>query len=195
MLFIIEYSYNMIDYKIIVSNDKALPLLWKESWQLVTISEWKMYFSRQSKRNIKQNTEITKEYNEFKMLYPKSSWITSPQVVNKINKLVKEWKYQEMIDWVTKYVRFVKVNNLISKFILNPLTFLNQERWKDWFDIVNIKLWASESWMNKLLETLTEIQIQNVLNEKNDYKKRFPKKEITEWIIQNIINKVLWIES
>ena len=47
----------MLEYKLIVSNDSALPKLWQEGWQLICIDSGKMYFSRTIKK--KPTTALT----------------------------------------------------------------------------------------------------------------------------------------
>jgi len=178
----------MIEYKIITLNNKALPILWKDNWKMCWITNEFMYFSREVKKSFKlTKVEQTKEYLNFKSLYPKKSGITDPKVINKVNSLVKENKYQELIDWVTRYNKFILVNNLISKFILNPLTFLNQERYLDKFDIIDQKVWASEMWMNDYLEKLDPKLIEKVLAKKKEWQKQHPTTEFTSWVLKNII--------
>lgn len=59
----------MIEYRITKHNDKILPEMWKEDWQLVQIVDWKMYWSRPIKKIVTKTKKepqkiITKYFSE-----------------------------------------------------------------------------------------------------------------------------------
>lgn len=181
----------MLEYRIIKTNNSALKNLGADNWQMCWVNNEYMYFSREVKKTKFIKTEQTKEYLLFKELYPKKSWITSTKIINKINNLVKEKKFEELINGINKYIKFIKVNNYISKFILNPETFLNNERRKDEFDIIENKIWASESWINPFLKDLDSEVVENVMKKKKERQKQFPNNKLSEWVMKNIIDSII----
>lgn len=177
-----------IEYRITTYNDSYLKELWKDNWFLNCINDNKMYWSKEIKQTRKQKEAIkTPQYLEFKLLYPKSDWITSDRVIKMVNDLYDKWKFQELMKWVQDYVKFVKVNNLIKKFILNPATFLNNNRWQDEFSIIDTKIGASDSWMNTYFENLEPNIIDKVLEKKREWCRKYPNKEFTKWVLEIMI--------
>jgi len=181
----------MIEYKLIVSNDSALPLLGKEWWELICIDSGKMYLSREIKKTRKEKkAEMTQEYLQFKELFPKKTGITSQKVINKIDEIVKSWDFEKLMEWVEKFNKKIFLEKILPKFIPYPETFLNQRRWEDEFQIMENRLVVSEQWITEYLKQLTPQEWEKLLEMKRNYKK-----DVTRGVIENMIRKMKWIED
>lgn len=180
----------MIKYRIIKANDEALHTMWKENWELVSISDSKMYFMKKivSKQD-REEKQLTKspEFIEFAKKYYiiKDSGLSDEKLIAKYNKLID--KHQEIMNWLDKYIRKIKAENIAINFILMASTFISQERWKDEFTIMENRVWFAQKWMLPYLQDLPEERIQFIVNKVREREKKY-NKDCTEWVLQNIIN-------
>lgn len=180
----------MKEIRIIVSNDSALPLLYKEGWELKWISEWKMYLDRlKTKTRQQKKAEQTSQYLQFKELYHKKSWITSQNVINKIDEIVKAWEFEKLMEGVEMYNKKIFLENIVMKFVLNPETYLNNRRWEDPLDIRENMLPVSEQWILPYLNSLSPENGKTLMRMKWEYKK-----ELTKGVIENMIKKIKWVD-
>jgi hypothetical protein len=95
-----------------------------------------MYLSKhittKTEREVKEATK-SKEFIEFANLYKtiKNNGLSDDKLITKYNKLVPE--HTEIIDGLKRYIKKIKAENIAKNFILMASTFINQERWKDEF--------------------------------------------------------------
>lgn len=182
----------MFEYRIIKANDEALKVLWKENRELTTIYNDKMYFKKKiiskSEREEKQASK-SNEFIEFAKLYwtIKKTWLSDDKLINKYNKLAKEWKHTEIMDWLARYIKKIKAENTAEKFILMASTFINQNRYTEEFIVLENRVWFTHKWILPLLQEVEEEKAQLVLDKIRQREKQ-TNKEITEWVAINIIN-------
>lgn len=175
----------MIEYKIIKINNKALPLLWKDNWIMCWLNNEFIYFYREVKKTkSERNTLKTPEYEEFKRLYPSTTWIYDEKLIVKYNKLVAEWLHKQIIDSVEMYKKELEIT---KKPVANASTYLNQKRYLQEFKVVKSK---DEEWQNELLKYLPSKIIEQVLRKKKEWEDT-NKKDISEGVFKNIIDYYL----
>ena len=68
-------------------------------------------------------------------------------------------------------------------------TFINQERWKDEFIVLENRVWFTHKWLLPLLQEVDEEKAQLVLDKIRQREKQ-TNKEINEWVAKNIINSI-----
>ena len=177
----------MIEYKIIRSSDEELHELGEKNWELVSISDGKMYFKRTCRSISEKKPEATSEYIQFRDAYKllSENGIYSPMVKAKYASLVKEGLHQTIMDSIPLYEKECKA---ISRPFKNASTFLNQRTWEQKFRITKS---AEYDWMNAYLEPLSLDQINQVREIARSWKEQH-KKDLTPWVLQNIITKVTW---
>lgn len=181
----------MFEYRIIKANDEALKVLWKENRELTTIYNDKMYFKKKiiskSEREEKQASK-SNEFIEFSKLYwtIKKTWLSDDKLINKYNKLAKEWKHTEIMDWLTRYIKKIKAENTAEKFILMASTFINQNRYLEEFIVLENRVWFTQKWIIPYLQEVSEEKAQLILDKVREWEKK-QSKEITKWVLQNII--------
>lgn len=180
----------MREARIIVANDSHIQSLYDDGWELKAISDGKMYFDREIKKTRAQKkAEQTPQYIMFKELYPKKAGITAQKVINQIQEIVDAKEFDKLIEWVEKYNKKIFLEKVVEKFILNPLTYLNNRRWEDPFSIMENRIPVADKWLIPFLDKLTPEQWERLLKMKSEYKK-----DITPWVIENMIKKIKWIE-
>lgn len=182
-----KYKNMKLEYRIIKSEDHALHVMWEEGWMLSCIGEGKMYFTRPARKSKEEKrADHTPEYIEFRKLYPSDAGIYDSKLITKYNKLVAEWLHKQIIEAVTLYKKELEVKKQTK--IANASTFLNQQRWMQNFKVTKGEPW--KEWMDAMLKPLDATQIEKVLAISKEWKDKNPIKELTEWILQNMILKV-----
>lgn len=182
----------MFEYRIIKANDEALKVLGKENRELTTIYNDKMYFKKKviskSEREQKEASK-SNEFIEFAELYStiKNSWLSDDKLIKKYNWLVI--KHNEIMDWLNRYIKKIKAENTAKNFILMASTFINQERWKDEFIILENRVWYADSRMLPYLQKVDETKAKLILDKVREREKKM-NKECNEWVLQNIINSL-----
>lgn len=182
----------VVEYKTIkISELPKLNEYGKEWWIVSWLKiENTIFLYRELKKTRKEKkAERSKEYEKFHELYPKKSWITSDSVINNINTAVKGWRFESIMEWVERYVKMIKVENIVPKFILNAETFLNQKRYEDPFDVMESRIPISEQWILEKIKNLNELEIKEVMKIKKEYEAK-QKKDCTPGVFDNIIAKV-----
>jgi len=182
-----------VEYKTIpLSEISNLNEYGKEWWIFQLLVKDVLVWYREIKKTRKEKkAEMTSEYEKFHKEYPKKSGITSDSVINKINTSVKEWRFERIMEWVERYNKMIKVENIVPKFILNAETFLNQKRYEDPFDIFENRVPISEQWILEKIKNLNELEIKEVMKIKKEYEAR-QHKDCSPWAFDNIIAKVTW---
>lgn len=175
----------MIIYRIVRSNDAILPKMGEDGWQLISMYEGKMYFSREEKRKKEKNKAIqSEEYLSFRSLYPSKTWIYDDKLIVKYNALVSEGLHSDIMVAVSQYIKEIEVTG--QSKICNASTFLNQKRWLQDFRVVKD---SNEEWVNKEIKHLPSAKISQILDTKKIWEKEHPTKEFTIWVLRNIIQK------
>lgn len=101
----------MIEYKTLtysVENIQSLPLLWKENWNLCSIYDWKIFLSREVKKEVKSRA-LTTEWNKSISYLRKQreqidSWepIHIPEFISnepEWSKFISYWTQKNSEDW------------------------------------------------------------------------------------------------
>jgi predicted phage replisome organizer len=96
-------------------------------------------------KNIDINTEKDKDkkldkkkdkkedmFNEFWDFYPRK--ISKTDTKNAFMKQIKINEYNNFIKAVLNYKNYIVINKIEDKFIKHGSTFINKDRWKEWFD-------------------------------------------------------------
>lgn len=178
---------NPIEYKTIPEDEVArLPELWAEGWIATFVTKGKIVMYREKKKTkSERNIEWTNEYKQFLELYKPLSdnWIYDPKVKIKYNSLVKDWLHARIIESIPLYEKECRIKNRPFK---NPYTFLNQRTWEQEFKITKNK---EDEWMNDILKK-EKIEVIEITREYvRDWKKNYPTKTFTEWVLHNMIEK------
>jgi hypothetical protein len=66
-------------------------------------------------------------------------------------------------------------------------TFINQERWKDEFILLENRVWHNQQWILPYLQEVGEEKAQEILDKVRKREKQF-NKDCTEWVLKNILN-------
>lgn len=179
----------MIEYKSIHKSEwKTLNELGKSNRITSIIVEDRIILYREVKQSKEQKKAIqTKEYLEFRELYKKMSanWIYDDKFIKKYNKLVSEWLHQTIIDSIPRYE---KECVLLNRPYKNASTFINQKTRIQEFRVVKTK---EEEWVNDMIKDFTEYQIKEIIKTYKEWEKT-QHKDITKWVLQNIIDKIVW---
>lgn len=190
----------MIKYKFInkssdiQKNLKAIEKLWEEWFEYCNELDWVLIFNKKVVSKIdreKKEESKSKEFIEFAKLYStiKNSWLSDEKLISKYNKLV--WQHQDIMDWLNRYIKKIKAENIAKNFILMASTFINQERYKDEFTIMENRVWYSQKWLIPLLQDLPEEKAQIIVDKIREREKK-TNKECNESIAKNIINSIIW---
>lgn len=175
----------MIAYRITRANDGILPKMGEEGWQLISIYEWKMYFSREERKKKEKKKAIqSNEYLSFRNIYPSKTGIYDDKLIIKYNDLVTQGLHTDIMVAVTQYIKEIEVTG--QSKICNASTFLNQKRWLQDFRVVRD---SNEEWVNKEIKHLPSAKISQILDTKKIWEKEHPTKEFTLWVLKNIIAK------
>jgi len=184
----------MIKYRVIKTNYKALEKLWEDNWQLICIDNDKMIFSKKvtskSDRDKKQAIK-TKEFIEFSNLYKtlKPNWLSSDSLIKKYNQLVEQWLHNKIMLNLNQYKKYIEVKRK-QDYVLMASTYINKARYEDEWEIVED---MSKKWINDVFieKWLTSDVIDNVLTEISAWETKNKPKELTNWVLENIIRYVL----
>lgn len=182
-----------IQYRITKADDKILPKMWTENWQLIAISDWKFYFSKKSVDKKAQNPqETSQEFLIFRSLYKKlkQNWLYDPKLHIKFEEKRKEYWLEVIMKNLDQYIKHCQVQNKPEDKILMPTTYLNQNRFLDNWALVNTV--TSIKWINDIFEErgFSKELIDNIMQEVKAWEVK-QKKEITVWVLNNIIDYVL----
>lgn len=178
----------MYEHKIIKANDKAILVLQKDKWWLCAIANWKMYFKRAITRTNKKSIwEKNKEWLEFKNIYKdiKNSWLSNNILIVKYNKLCDEWLHKEIIENLKQYKIYLEATKK-KDYALMAQTYINQERHKDEWEVIKD---FSKKFINDIYKEkkLNAEEISNINIEVQAWEVK-QNREITDWIVRNIIN-------
>lgn len=125
----------VIEYRVVVAKDGILPGLWVEWWELCAIADGKMYFRKKTVKRVER--KLTKHealFEEFWTKYPKK--VGKKKVEQKFLNIPKG-DLESLMVWFELHLKIwakdIKLKNI--KYIPNPETWLNQERWRDEVEI------------------------------------------------------------
>ena len=177
----------MIDYRITKADDKILTKMWLDNRQLIQILNEKMYWSKiiKATREVKIETE-SPEYKEFIKAYRelnnKGSY--DSRIVSKYHKAIKETPHKEIMENLRQYKLYLEVSNKL-KYALQVWTYLNRNSYKDTWDIVED---MSKKFVNDIFKEkeLNSDEISYMNTEISAYELKH-KKEVTDWVVRNII--------
>lgn len=185
----------MIKYKFInksseyQKNLRVLQELWKDNWLYVNELDWVLIFTKKvvskQDREEKQATK-TPEFIEFISIYPKKNWLSDNKLIEKYSKL---WdKHLEIMEWLRKYINWIEVEKKPLSFVLMASTFINQERRKDDWKVLENRFSFSQKWIADKLQGLSQEKTNIILEQKDLWEKKMHK-DITPWVLDNIIEK------
>ena len=181
----------MIEYRIIKSNYKVLPELWKENWQLLVIDNWNMIFSR----TIKQTREVTidkesPEWLEFIKTYRaiNNNGSYDKRLIKKYHEVIKETPHIEIMDNLKDYKLHLEVTKK-QKFALQVWTYLNKASYKNTWEIVKD---VSKKWINDIYKErkLTAPEIDMINTEISAWETK-QNQEIRSWVVYNMIKDLI----
>lgn len=168
---------------------------WEDNYEFVMEKFWYLIFSKKvcwKIDTIKKEAIKTKEWLEFYDIYKtiKNNWLSSDRLINKYNSLVDLWLHSLIINNLKKYKKYLEVKNK-QEYALMASTYINQARYNDKWEIVED---MSKKWINDIFEErwLEKYIIDNVLTEIQNWEYKNKPKEITNWVVNNIIDYVLW---
>ena len=179
----------MIKYRIIKANDEALTIMWEENWELVSISDWKMYFKKKIiwTKSIKLD-EVSPEYTEFIKAYRKinTNWSYDERLIAKYHKALEEVSHTDIMKNIEEYKLFLEVNK--ERPPLQVSSYINQKRYKDKWEIIKD---VSRKWLNEIFQerwlNANEIEILNW--EIKGWEDKW-KKEIRRWVVYEMIKQI-----
>lgn len=186
----------MIKYKFInkslgsQKNLKAITELWKDNWIYLNELDWILIFTKKvvskQDREEKQATK-TPQFIEFISIYPKKNWLSDNKLIEKYSKL---WdKHEEIMNWLRKYINWIEVEKKPLSFVLMASTFINQERRKDDWKVLENRFSFAQKWIAEKLEWLSKETIDLVLDQKDIWEKKWHK-DISPWVLDNIIKSI-----
>ena len=191
----------MIEYKKHKTPDnikeyfEILKKEWENNYEFVMEKFSYLIFSKKvcwKIDTIKKEVIKTKEWLEFYEIYKtiKNNWLSSDRLINKYNSLVDLWLHNLIINNLKKYKKYLEVKNK-QEYALMASTYINQARYNDKWEIVED---MSKKWINDIFEErwLEKHIIDNVLTEIQNWEYKNKPKEITNWVVNNIIDYVLW---
>ena len=162
----------MIQYKTLpytLENIQLLQSLWKDSWQLCTIYDGKMFLSRIIKEERKARIVITDDtFDWFYKKYPNKKARKDAMIM--WNRL-KEAERELAFDWLERYLIYWKKKGIEKDFIPMPATWLNGRRWED-----NL----SETVQIAPNENIEKIRVEEEEERKNEQEKRAMNKRIAD---------------
>ncbi len=186
----------MINYKYINKstdiklNLKTISELWKQNWEYKNELDWILIFckkvvSKQDKEK-KQETK-SPEFIEFAKLYPKKTDLSSDNLIQKYNKLALEWKHTVILEWLKRYINYIEVEKTAPKFIKNAYTWINANSWENEYKILENRFWYNKKFISEMLNWMNSKQVEYIMWKIKEREKK-NNKEMTEWVLQNIIN-------
>jgi len=180
----------MIKYRVIKYNLSALKEMWDNNWELKSIYDDKMIFSKHivSKKD-RENKQLTKspEFIEFASLYPKKADLSSDKLIEKYNWLV--WQHQVIMEWLKRYINYIEVEKLAPKFIKNATTWINNKCWENEYKVLENRFWYNKKFIADMLQWINSDKVEIILNQVK-IREAKTKKEINEWVLENIIESI-----
>ena len=164
----------------------------EENWQLISISEGKMYWSKKKTTTRKNKTvEKTPEFEAFRYKYRsiKKNGLYDPNLPAKFQEKVKEFGLDTIMNNLDDYIKHCKVKEKPEDKILMPSTYLTRNRFTDDWDLWNVTL--DQKRVNTMLKEQVEDNniIDAILQEKRAWEATNTHRELTSAIFQNIIDK------
>ena len=120
----------MIIYRIITSNDHSLHKMWEDGWLLSCISEWKMYFWKEQKKQRKTTAIVSSEILSFQTSMRTVCWVSRfKETPERELSMLKNCK--DLVDsiWIDEFMYRLKTileDDFRSKHA-NKLTYLYRE--------------------------------------------------------------------
>lgn len=187
----------MIKYKSIKTPETAKEYLnmlkefWEDnrSWQQDKF--WLSIFYKKVTTAVETKTklkiawvEFTEFINEYRTI--KTNWSYDERLITKYNNILKEYKHKGIMKNLSDYKKHLLAFN---KPALQVWTYLNQKRFLDNWELIKIDY--SKKWIDDLFKerNIPQNIIEPVLIEIERREKSNPKKELTIWIIDNMILK------
>lgn len=173
---------------------KMLQEMWNDNYLWQQNKFWYSIFYRKVTSKIdkeKKDATKTSEWLEFYEIYKtiKNSWLSNDTLINKYNKLVSEWKHSIVIENLQQYKKYLEVTNK-KDYALMASTYINQRRFEDSW---NIEIDLSKKFIDDIYKErkLSAEVINNVKTEISSREVKNKPKEITTWVVNNIIDYVL----
>lgn len=181
----------MIEYRITKSDDRILHQMGLNNWQLISISEGKMYWSKKKvQRKSVKEIKDTNEWLEFRDLYKtiKNNGLSNATLKDNYNKLVEQWLHETVMWNLVEYKKYLEVKKK-KEFALMASTYINQARYKDDWDIIED---LSRKFINDIFKEkdLNSDEIDNITTEISAYELKH-KREVTDWVVRNMIELLL----
>lgn len=182
---------NMIQYRITKADDHILQQMGETNWQLISITDGKMYFSKKSwkTRDIKTDKESS-EWLEFITLYRKinNNGSYAKTLVKKYHECLKEKDHKYMMDKLREYQKHLEA--FTSKPTLQVSTYLNQWRYNDTYELIKVDY--VNKWKDDMLKEQEVPQecIDAIMSENNKWvSNHWQMREMTAYVFQEIIGK------
>ena len=91
-----------------------------------------------NKNNNKNNKKDNKSFNFWYDLYPKK--IAKPKAQSSFESMLKKYDFESIVEGTLRWTAYWKESNTEKKYIPHPSTFLNQERFMDIPDKVEMEI-------------------------------------------------------
>lgn len=171
-------------------NMEYLTPMWKDWRFLNAIHDWKMIWSKPVKKTVtKKEPRKDEKWLEFRTLYNtiKDSWLSNSTLIVKYNTLCDEWLHDMIIENLKQYKIYLETKKK-QQYALMAQTYLNQERFRDKWEIIEDQ---SRKFINDIFKELelTADEISNVKTEIQAYEIKH-KKEVSDWTVRSLIHYI-----
>lgn len=151
------------DYMNLLKYDNTIDIKSTNKYSIVTIVNWELYQDTNEKRDNKNDSKddnkktaegqqintnnndnngnnVNKEYmrkielfNQWWNLYNKK--VDRKKCETKFLKILEKHSFEEIVEGTKRYLDYLKATNTDKQYQKHPSTFLNNENWKDEFEI------------------------------------------------------------
>lgn len=165
---------------------------WLDNWILCHEKDGYAIFYKKvttTRDRVVKEKEKTAEFKEFSEKYPKKVWLSNSKLIAKYNSLVALWKHNEIMRAVEKYTKQIHVDRVTTKFVKNAETWINQECWKDEYNILQNRFSMHDQWIASELQDEWEDVIDAVLAAKPIWEKTHKMKNFSTGVLRWMVEK------
>jgi hypothetical protein len=99
---------------------------------------------------------------------------------------VEEWKHKQIIEWLRRYINFIEVEKITPKFIRLAYTWINSNSWENEYKTLENRFWYNKKFIAEKLQWYDTKKVDEILEQVKSRENK-TKKEITEWVLDNIL--------
>ena len=190
----------MIKYEVEKTPDnpkeylEILKTRWINNWEWQQDKFWYMIFYKKVVTQVDKQAKIdnaSPEWLEFIKEYRliNNKWSYDERLITKYHNVLKEYKHTDIMQNLSDYKKHLEAFN---KPPLQVGTYLNQKRFLDKWEIIKVDF--TKKWIDDVFKQrkIPQNIIDPVLTEIQRWEAMHKDKELTIWILDNMILKYKW---